>query len=245
MNDDKQSLLNHGPYDKIFIRRIHILGIILPVLLLWNGVSDLLYAYSPVMSGQDYFSSRLWDVISTAGGRTHGMIMLAQTAGWFYPLLALIYYIWWIGMSKAGFWMSAVPTGLLAYATLMMSGTVRTGLAYLSVLSQAKAAVGSSDPVFYEMVNHYIIQHFIRANLTVVAALIIGAVWHCVAILSGRTLFPRWFVFFSPLPAAAVVSGLGVMLPAPAAGFVLAPLSTWFMLIPTLASTLWLWKRME
>lgn len=74
--------------------------------------------------------------------------MLAQTAGWFCPFCALLYYPWWIGMRRAGFWLSVVPAGLLAYATLMMGGTVQTGTAYLSVLSQAKAvAAPHSRPV--------------------------------------------------------------------------------------------------
>jgi len=245
MTTDNQSILNHGPFDQVFVRRLRAVTIVLTVLILWNGVSDLIYAYSPALSGRDYFSSKLWDVICTAGGRSHGMVMLAQTAGWFFPFYALIYYLWWIGMRKAGFWLSAVPTGLLAYATLMMAGTVHTGMAYLSVLSQAKAVVGSHDPTFYKMVSRFIVEHFIRANLTVVVTLILGTVWHAAAILSGKTVFPRWFVVFSPLVVLAVIMTIGVLMPAPLAGFVLATLPTSFMFFPTLASAIWLWNRIE
>lgn len=240
MGEARQTVLNRGPFDELFVSRLRTLGIVLSVLLLWNGVSDLIYAYSPAMSGPDYFSSRIISVIGTAGGRSHWAVMAAQTAGWFYPFYAIVYYLWWFGMRRAGFWLSAVPAGLLAYATLMMAGTVQTGTAYLSVLSQAKAVAGSTDPVFYATAGRFIVQQFVRANLTAFSALALGTLWHAVALLTGRTAFPRWFVLFSPLVVLAVTAAVGLLLPAPVAGFVLAPIPTWFMLFPTVAVTGWL-----
>lgn len=92
-----------------FGRRLRLLGIIICVFILWNGVCDLIYGYSPDLSGSGYFSPAAWDVIRTAGGRPHWMVMLAQTAGWLYPLYALSYYLWWVGMRRAGFWLAHLP----------------------------------------------------------------------------------------------------------------------------------------
>ena len=129
--------------------RLRLIGVVVSILILWNGVCDYIYAYSPKLSGLEYLSPAAWEVISTAGNRPHWMIMMAQTAGWLYPVYALSYYHWWVGMRRAGFWLAAVPCIMLAYALLMIGGIQHAGFAFLSVLSQAKALVGSTDNTFY------------------------------------------------------------------------------------------------
>lgn len=218
------------------------LGIFIVLLVLWNGVCDYIYAYSGTLSGVDYFSAAAWEVITTANHRSHKMIMLAQTAGWLYPLYALSYYHWWVGMKKAGFWLSTAPCLLLAYALLMIGGIQHAGFAFLSVLAQAKSLVGSSDALFYATANRLIIEHFIIGDLTAAIAFILGALWHALGILSNRTLYPRWYIIVSPLGVLIFCFSIGALLPAPFAGIPIALFGTWFMLIPTLASTLWLWN---
>lgn len=232
-----------GEKEQIFRQRLFILGIVVSVLSIWNGVCDYIYGYSSSLSGTGYFSSKVFQVILTADGRPHWLLLLAQTAAWLYPVYALSYYHWWIGMRKAGFWLATVPVLLLAYAVLMIGGIQHAGWAFLSVLEQAKAVTGSNDPAFFNLARRYIVEHFFMGDATAIAALYIGTLWHAVGILSGKTWYPRWFVVFSPLGALTFTMGLGVMLPAPAAGFALALFGTWFLLIPTLASTLWLHKK--
>lgn len=223
--------------------RLRLVGITVSILLLWNGVCDFIYGYSPKLSGLQYFSPAAWEVIRTAGHRPHWMVMMAQTAGWLYPIYALLCYHWWVGMRRAGFWLALVPCAMLAYALLMIGGIQHAGWAFLSVLAQAKALVGSADNVFYAMANRLLVEHFIMGDLTAALALIIGAIWHAVGILSGRTLYPRWFVVFSPLGVLIITMVVGALLPAPFAGFSIPLFGTWFMLIPTIASTVWLWNR--
>jgi len=78
-------------------------------------------------------------------------------------------------------------------------------------------------------------------DLTAIAAFYAGTIWHAVGVLNGRTAYPRWFVVLSPLGALVGTMIVGLCLPAPLAGFVIAPFGTWFMLIPCLASAVWLW----
>lgn len=222
-------------------RNLRLLGIAISILILWNGVADLIYGYSPDLSGTGYFSPEVWEVIRTAGNRPHWMVMMAQTAGWLYPFYAFSFYLWWVGMRRAGFWLSLVPNGLLAYAVLMIGGTQHTGWAFLSVFAQAKALVGSTDAAFYATANRLLVEHFVMGDLTAVLALNIGLIWQTVGILSGRTMYPRWFVVLSPLGVFVITMVVGVLLPAPIAGVVLAPFGTWLILIPTVASTVWLW----
>jgi len=85
--------------------------------------------------------------------------------------------------------------------------------------------------------------HFLIGDLTAILAFIVGAIWHAVGILSGRTMYPRWFVVVSPFGVLAITMGLGACLPAPFAGLLIALFGTWFMLVPCLASTVWLWNR--
>ncbi len=169
--------------------------------------------------------------------------MLAQSAGWLYPIYALAYYHMWIGMRKAGFWLARVPLVLLAYAILMIGGIQHAGFAFLSVLEQAKEVVGCTDMKFFAQANEYIIEHFLFGDLTALIAISVGTIWHAVGILSGKTMYPRWFIVVSPLGVLLIMMIIGTFLPAPAAGFVLVPWGTWFMLIPCVASTIWLWKN--
>jgi len=227
------------------LRFLRILGVSVTILLIWNGVADFIYAYSAKLSGFQYFSPMIWDVIRTSGGRPHWMVMLAQTAGWLYPIYAMSYFIWWVGMRRAGFWLSTVPCLILAYALFMIGGIQHAGFAFLSVLAQAKALVGSTDPKFYAMAQQLIIEHFAWGDLTGALALYVGPVWHAVGILSGRTIFPRWFVVVSPLGMLFIPMLVGAIMPAPVAGIFIALFGTWFMMVPTVAATAFIWNRKD
>ncbi|MCK4993372.1 MAG: hypothetical protein KAS29_22900 [Bacteroidales bacterium] len=223
--------------------RLLILGVTVSILVLWNGVCDYIYVYSSQLSGSEYFSSEVFKLILTANGRPHWMVMLAQTAGWLYPIYALSYYHWWIGMRRAGFWLARVPLIILAYAILMIGGIQHAGFAFLSVLEQAKEVVGSTDSEFFSLANNYILDHFLIGDLTAIIALSVGSIWHAIGILSGRTMYPRWFIIVSPLGVLIITMVIGFFLPAPFAGFAIALFGTWFMLVPSVASTIWLWKN--
>jgi len=224
-------------------KRLLILGVTVSILVLWNGVCDYIFAYSSQLSGSEYSSSAVYKLILSANGRPHWMVMLAQTAGWLYPIYALSYYHWWIGMRKAGVWLAHIPLIILAYAIIMIGGIQHAGFAFLSVLEQAKEVVGCTDEAFFSLANQYMIEHFIFGDLTAIIAFNIGTIWHAVGILSGKTMYPRWFIIVSPLGVLTITMITGALLPAPYAGFVLALFGTWFMLIPTVASTIWLWKH--
>ena len=241
-SDHTAAMKDAGEDELLYWRRLRLLGISLSILMLWNGVCDLIYGYSSKLSGSEYFSAAAWDIIRTAGNRPHWMVMLAQTAGWLYPLYALSYYHWWAGMRRAGFWLAYVPCGLLAYAILMIGGIQHCGWAFLSVLAQAKAVAGSTDAAFYATAQNFIVEHFFFGDLTALLAFYAGSIWHAVGVLSGRTAYPRWYVVVSPLGVLVITMIIGALLPAPLAGFVIAPFGTWFMLVPCLASTVWLWN---
>jgi len=226
-----------------FRKRLLWLGVGVSVLILWNGVCDYIYGYAAQLSGGDYFSSAGIKVILSANGRPHWMLLVAQTAGWLYPVYALTYYHWWIGVRRAGFWLGTLPIMLLVYALLMIGGIQHAGWAFLSVLEQAKAVTGSTDPAFFAVANRYILEHFAMGDLTAAFALNAGAVLLAVGILTGKTLYPRWFVVASPLGVLIATIIIGAVLPAPYAGFIIAPFGTWFMLVPNIAGVLWLCRH--
>ncbi|MFC1637620.1 hypothetical protein ACFL1W_01230 [Candidatus Margulisiibacteriota bacterium] len=229
----------------IILRRLRLLGIVVSILLIWNGVCDMIYGFSAQLNGNEYTSLAIWDVMRTAGGRPHWMIMMAQTAGWLYPFYALSYYPWWVGMKRAGFWLGTLPCLMLAYALFMIGGIQHAGWAFLTVLAQAKAAVGSTDPTFYAAAERLLVEHFVMGDLTALIAMYGGSILHAVGILSGKTLFPRWFIVFSPLSVLVLTFVIGGFLPAPLAGIVITPFGTWYMLFPLIASTIWLLKHAE
>jgi len=225
--------------------RLRKLGVTVAILMLWNGVGDFIFAYSPKLNGAQYSTMMFWDAIRTANNHPHWLVMLAQTPGWLYPIYAFSYLIWWFGMRRAGFWLSTVPCALLAYALLMIGGVQHIGFAYLSVLGQAKALVGSTDPTFYAMAQRLLVEHFLWGDLTALVAFFGGTIWHGIGILSGRTMFPRWFIFLSPLGVLTIEMVVGNFLPAPFAGILLGMFGTWFMFVPTVAATVWMWNRAE
>lgn len=224
---------------------LKVLGIGGSILILWNGVCDLIYGYSATLSGLAYASPAVITTVLTADGRPHWIMLMAQTAGWLYPLFALTYFHWWIGMRQAGFWLGTLPILFLVYALMMIGGIQHAGFAFLSVLEQAKAVAGSTDPHFFALANRYIIEHFAMGDLTAALALDAGALLFAIGILSGRTLYPRWFAILSPLGTLLLTFGTGILLPAPYAGYILAPFGTWFMLVPNIAGALWLWNHMD
>jgi len=224
-------------------KHLRLIGISVSLLILWNGVGDLIYGYYPDLSGIAYLSPAVWDTILTVPNRPHWLLMVSQTAGWLYPIYALFLYHWWVGMRRAGFWLAHVPCLLIAYALIMMGGIQHAGWAFLSVPAQAEKLVGSSYPSFYATVQRLLIEHFFLGDLTAVLAFTVGIIWHATGILSGRTLYPRWFIVVSPLGVLVLTVAVGILLPAPLAGLVLAPFGTWFMLLPLIASTVWLWNK--
>lgn len=195
------------------LHRLRLIGISVSLLILWNGVCDLIYGYSSELSGLDYLSPAAFDTILSAGHRPHWMVMLAQTAGWLYPIYALLFYHWWVGMRRAGFWLAHVPCALLAYAALMIGGIQHAGWAFLSVLERANEIVGSTDGAFFALANRYVIEHFVMGDLTALIALNVGIIWHALAILTGKTVYPRWFVIFSPFGALILTLAVGSRLP--------------------------------
>jgi len=224
-------------------RLLRSLGITVGILLIWNGVGDMIYGFSATLNGNEYTSLAIWDVMTSAGGRPHWMIMMAQTAGWLYPFYALSYLVWWFGMRKAGFWLSTLPCLMLAYALFMIGGIQHAGMAFLTVPFQAKTLVGSSDPAFYATVQRLLVEHYVMGDLTALIAMYGGAIWHAVAVLTGKTLFPRWFVVFSPFSVLFLTFFIGAFLPAPLAGLVITPFGTWYMLFPLIAATIFMWNR--
>ena len=224
---------------------LKVVGIGGSILILWNGVCDLIYGYSAELSGVDYFSPAVFTTVLTADGRPHWVMLIGQTAGWLYPLFALTLFHWWIGVRRAGFWLGTLPILLLTYALMMIGGIQHAGFAFLSVLEQAKAVTGSTDPAFFDLANRYMVEHFFMGDLTAIVALELGAVLLAIGILSGKTLYPRWFAIVSPLGALVLTIAFGVLLPAPFAGVVLAPFGTWFLLVPNIAGALWLWKHLD
>ena len=225
---------------------LKVLGVGGSALILWNGVCDLIYGYSATpLSGLDYFSPAVITTVLTADGRPHWVMLAGQTAGWLYPLFALTYFHWWIGMRRAGFWLGTLPILLLVYAVMMIGGIQHAGFAFLSVLEQAKAVVGSTDYIFFALANRYIIEHFLMGDLTAASALNVGAILFAIGILSGKTIYPRWFAIVSPLGTLVITVGVGILLPPPYAGYVLAPFGTWMMLVPNIAGALWLWNHID
>lgn len=211
-------------------------GTIVALLTLWNGVCDYIYAYSSEMSGLDYFSPMLFDLLFTANNRSHTLIMIAQTAGWLYPIYALSYFLWYAVISPSNKRV-IFPLLLLSYAIIMIGGIQHAGFAFLSVVKQAELILSVNNNSFNNLVQQLINEHFLIGDLTAIFALFIGGIWLFLMILLKKTNLPSYASLYSPFGVYLIVFILGIISPAPIAGLFLGLFGTWMLLIPTIYIT--------
>lgn len=154
------------------------------------AVGDFLSLYSP--DGID------------ATGYTH-LLEISETrlrAGYFLGILSLPFFIlgfWQVyqGLKPAGKWRS-LPV-LLINIFVIVIGTVTHGqTALLALVVQAQDKIsGEAQAVLAEMFDQF--TFYYNPILLVLRVLtLITTVWFIVAVLSKRTLYPQWMVFFSP-----------------------------------------------
>lgn len=215
----------------------------------WNMLGDLVYS-DMTISGTELISLDLPDIVNR-NKNSHQLLLLAQTAGWMYPIWGVLTgWQLYLGLQPAGFYHSTLPCILFAYSFCVIGGAQHSGWAFLTVLWQspyAEDCVSGGSTVcqhFLDDVQARIWRHFVMGDLPALL-LFLSSLWILISVTMNRNkgiLFSSpWFNLSNPLVTQMWVFGVVYFLPAPYAGMVGGPFGTWMVLTPNLACAWCLW----
>ncbi len=190
--------------NRTFIRFTGLAGLAVGLIM---TVSDILLLYAP--GGGFNSPGYAW---------MPGVPFSRMLAGHFLGVFALPLYLigflhLYAALKPAGFWRSAGPVGLMAYGT-MIGLFYHGSIAYPSLMVQAAS---SAAPEVRTALTDLVARSRIfswPAQAVLFAAMAAGSVWFALSVLSGKTLYPRWFAAVNPVLLLLLVAGLGLALPA-------------------------------
>ena len=196
------------------------------------------------MPGNEYLSTKLPEIINN-NQNSHSSILFAQTAGWMYPIWGFVTSLQvYLGLRGLGFWSSAAPCMLMAYAFCVVGGSQHASWAFLTVLQQSPL-VGHCGVDYLEDTQSRIWRHYIWGDLPGITSLMVSSAWIGIVVATQKSAFPRYFNLFNPLVTQSWVFALVYMLPAPWAGYVGGPFGTWIILGLNVATSYGLWDHFE
>ncbi len=146
----------------------------------------------------------------------------------------------YVALAPAGRWLSIPPVFFLGWLFSLFPGYHGSYALYAAgfhAQRDAPAALSETVTTLAERMHAY---H--DSLIMVIGVLsVVGSVWLLVAIMSGRTLFPRWMVVLTPL-IVPLTQPLIEMLPAPFGGFIRPAWGTTLFTLLFLAATLITWN---
>ena len=157
------------------------------------------------------------------------------------PLWILGLFPVYVGLRPAGRWWAALPVFLFGYGICVASGYHGSYALYGSGFA-LQAALPEATDVSRHL--DHLMQHHDGLQAVFVAPWIIGSVSFVVIVLTGRTGFPRWMAFTSPILVPLIVT-LSAGLPAPLGGYIRPGIGslTWTLFF---AMALWLtWNGVD
>jgi hypothetical protein len=173
--------------------------------------------------------------------------LLAEKPHW---QLVLGHYLAVLGIPLAGIsvvmhtYFGLKPAGQKWARGFLLSGllVVAMGVAYHATYGIAAEVVQLGDPALLQRANVY----FEPFGILVSALFMVLVVGWTFLIFTGRTIYPRWVLFFSPLPVLCISSLFAYVLPVPNIGlrvFLMItnmnlPITIW-----AIVSTVVLWDR--
>jgi len=205
-----------------------------------SGIGDYIFLSSHKYAGLTYLK-RLPQIVCSGGGRPHWATCLAQTTGWFYPLWCFGAWQIYMGLRPAGEVYALPYLVFWSYAMVLVGGARPSAWAFLSVAQQAKASAGCMDNHYFTTVQCYCREHVVFADLPAPTLMLMASIWQVFAVMTGKTLYPMWFVAVLPLPVLCYSLILTLIIPLPSASCFAALSGTSMILIPQIFSTILLW----
>lgn len=173
-------------------------------------------------------------------------LQLAQAGGWMYPLWAYVTcYPLYVGLARAGWWCSTAPCALLAYGLCIVGGALHSGFAFTTVLPlvlhQRSPTDTSCADDFFFLAQKRVMESYVFGYTPGPLAVIAASVWIVVVVLTKETMFPRWFVLFTPLVTVMWVAAVGFLLTMSIefesfGMYVVGSFGTWIILVMNVAT---------
>lgn len=166
--------------------------------------------------------------------------------GHYLGVLAMPFYLiatWHLyeGLKPGGAWVTVPVIGLSLYSLMMASlyhGSIGLPAA---IYQQAAGASGEAQAALLALADTANVFYGPFGNI-VYGTMFLGSAWMMVAILTGRTAYPRWFAFINPLIVEIVIMGLYFAARSPITSLLFPPGASISFLLLYAGSTVALWN---
>ncbi len=156
------------------------------------------------------------------------------------PLWLLGFLPLYVALAPAGRWLSIPPVLCLGFLFSLFPGYHGSYALYAAGFQAAEANPPELSETLVTLVERLHAYHDMQINVIAVAS-VSGSILFLVAVLSGRTHFPRWAVILTPI--ITPITQISVeMLPAPFGGFVRPPWGTVMFSLLFLMATIVTWN---
>jgi len=159
------------------------------------------------------------------------------------PLWLLGFFPLYIALAPAGKWLSIAPIACLAYLFALFPGYHGSYALYAAGFQAGAASTPDTALVLSTLVQRLDSYHDSLISVISVFS-VIGSLLFLVAVLSGKTLFPRWVVILTPL-VSPLLQTYVEMIPAPLGGFIRPAWGTLWFTALFLAATVFSWNQSE
>jgi hypothetical protein len=150
--------------------------------------ADILLVYTPLPLAR-------FNIFNVAPGKSAARLVYGSLLGVFaIPLVLAGFGSLYLALGPAGFWLAAPPVVLGTFAYVVGAGFHAAIPFYIAAIQEAHAENASASPTLALMARVFV-------PLQRALFLFVGTSSLCLlaAILSGKSLYPRWMVFVSPL----------------------------------------------
>ncbi len=146
----------------------------------------------------------------------------------------------YVALAPAGRWLSALPVFFLGYVFTLFPGYHGSYALYAAGFQAGRAAPPELSQVLGTLVERLHGYHDMMISLIGVFS-VTGSLLFLLAVLSGRTLFPRWIAVLTPI-VVPLTQPYIEMLPAPFGGIVRPAWGTLMFTMLFLAATVVTWN---
>jgi hypothetical protein len=173
--------------DALSLERFRLLGLIGLVGSALLLAADVVLVYSPIPAAR-------FDVFAAAVGKSQARLVYGSLLGVFaIPLVLASFGHIFLALRPGGTWL-AIPPVILGIFAYVIGAAFHAAIPfYMAAIQQVKASDASASPLLVAMA-----RVFVPLQKALAFFVVSSSVWLLVALLSGKTLYPKWIAALSP-----------------------------------------------
>jgi hypothetical protein len=189
-------------------------------------VADVLLVYAPVPAAR-------FSIFTAAVGKSAARLVYGSLLGVLaIPLVLAGFVHIYLALRPAGAWFAAPPVVLGIFAYVVGAGFHAAIPFYAFAIQDARAVDATASPLLASMA-----RVFVPLQRALLLCVVASSASLLVALLSGRTLYPRWMAAVSPLVVVSLIR-IGIRISPPAVVGVLFPAGNNLSMLVFLATSL-------